>query len=93
MQSHIAGDAVGAFMAVLVNHRHAMAGVGAAHAAGFGRPANAVAGIAIHGAVADDVIDLGLTEHFVHCHSEFISAIRKHRVTHGFARTHDGLHV
>ena len=84
VKCHIAGHTCGALVAFIINHRHAVAGVAHAHAAGLGRPANAVAWLAIHGAVADDVIDLGLPEHFIPSDAEFIAAIRKHRIAHGF---------
>ena len=42
-------------------------------------------------AVADDVVDLGLAEHFVGRHAQLLAAVGKHGVAHGLARAHDGL--
>ena len=72
-------------MPVVVDHRQPVAGVAHAHAAGFGRPQG--------GAVAHDVVDLGLAEHFVDRHAELRLAVVKDCITHRLARAHDGLQL
>ncbi|MDT4840512.1 hypothetical protein FQZ97_743380 [compost metagenome] len=62
-----------------------MTGVALAHAA---RP-----GWVEARAVADDVIDLGLTEHLVHGHAELVAAVRKHRVAHRLACAHEAFQL
>ena len=93
MQSHVASHANFTFLAIVINHRHTVPGIGAAHAARPCRPTHAVSGVTIHGAVADDVIHLGLAKHLIHRHAQFIAAVSKHRVAHSFAGAHDGLHI
>ena len=93
VQGHVAWHTHSALLAFLIDHRHTMPWVGAAHAARPCRPAYAFNSVAIHGAVADDVIDLSLTKHLVHRHTQFLLAIAKNRVAHRFSSTHDGLQV
>ena len=92
VQRHVTGHAARAFLATVVEHRHTVPWVRPAHAAGARWPTRLAfpAGIDIRAAIADDVVDLGLAEHFVHGHAELVAAIGKHSVAHGLASTHDG---
>ena len=85
VQRHVTGHAHLAFLAVLVNHCHAVAGVAHAHAAGFGGPQRI--------AVAHDVVDLGLAKHLVGLDAQLLLTVAKHRVTHRLACAHDGLQL
>ena len=62
-----------------------MAWVGLAHAVGF-------AGV-FDGAIAYDVVDFGLTKHFVDRHTQLLLTVVVNRITHCFTRTHDGLQL
>ena len=93
VQGHIAGNTRGARLALVVNDSHPMARVGLAHAAGLGGPANAAVAAVVHGAIADDVVDFGLTEHFIDHHPQLVTAIGEHSIAHGLASAHDGLQV
>ena len=83
VQRHVAGFAHRAFLAGLIDHRDAVPRIAHAHAAGLGRPDT--------GAVADDVIDLGLAKHFVDGDAQLFLAVGKHRIAHRLAGAHDGL--
>jgi hypothetical protein len=52
-----------------------VSGVSAAHAARLGWPTNTTAGLAVHGAIADDVVHLGLAKHFIDGHTQRLLAI------------------
>mmetsp|Transcript_53761 Transcript_53761/g.126787 ORF Transcript_53761/g.126787 Transcript_53761/m.126787 type:complete len:404 (-) Transcript_53761:79-1290(-) len=80
MHGHLADLTRRAFAALVVDHRHKMARVGAAHAARPRRPQGL--------AVADDVVHLGLAEHLVDRHAQRIAAPGEHRVAHRLARAH-----
>ena len=80
IDSHIAWYAHGAFVAVVVYHRYAVAGVAFAHAARTRWPKPV--------AVANDVIDLSLAKHFIDHHAQRVFAVIKHRITHRFTRAH-----
>ena len=82
---HVARHAVRTHIACVVDHRHAVAGVGLAHAVGFGRIKTV--------AVAHNIVNLGLAKHFVHRHAHFVTAIGKHCVAHGLACAHAGLQL
>ncbi len=82
---HIAGHAHRAFAAFVIDHRHPVAGVGLAHAAGPGWPHCR--------AVAHDVVDLGLAEHLVDRDAELLAAVVKHRVAHRLTGAHDALQL
>ena len=81
VQGDVAGRATPAFVAVVVDDRDAMARIRPPHAAGARRPAN--------GAVADDVVDLGLAEHLVRDHAERVAAPGEHGVADRLAGAHD----
>ena len=82
VQRHVAGLAHRAFAPSLVNHLDHVAWVSHAHAAGFRRPQRV--------AIADDVVDFCLAEHFVRLHAHLLLAVAKHRIAHSLARAHDG---
>ena len=92
MQGHVAGSTAWHFVAFIVQHRHTVPRVRAAHAARLGWPSDVAAALRVHvsGAVADKVVDLGLAEHFVHARAQFVAAPLKYRVAHGFTGTHHG---
>ena len=82
MQGDVARGAARAFAAVVVDHGDAVPGIRPAHAAGARRPAR--------GAVADDVVDLGLAEHLVRHDAEPVAAPGEDGVADRFAGAHDG---
>ena len=102
MQGHIARHAHRALAALLVDHRHPVARIGLAHAAGARRPAHSrtrghrlalpIAG-PLHRAIAHDVVDLGLSEHLVDHHAQLVAAIAIHRIAHRLTGAHDGLQL
>ena len=67
-------------LAVVVDHRNAVARIGPPHAARDRRP--------LFVRVADDVVDLGLTEHLVDGDAERVAAPVEHRVADRLARAH-----
>ena len=91
VQSHVTRYTHRALAALLIDHRHTVPRVGAAHAAGLGGPTHAIRGVTIHGAVAHDVIHLSLAEHLIDRHAELVLAISKYRVAHRLTCAHDGL--
>ncbi len=90
---HVARHVRRALVALVVDHRDAVAGIRPPHAARPRRPADPAFGAAVHAAVADHVVDLGLAEHLVDHHPELVTAVREHGVADRLAGAHDGLQL
>jgi hypothetical protein len=70
------GFASADFMPIIVNHRNPVTGIRASHAAGLCGP--------LLMAIADDVIHLGLSEHFIRRHFQCFFTPVKHGVANRF---------
>ena len=90
VHGHLAHGATGCLGTGFVKHGHTVARVGAAHAAGLGRPGDMPAALRVDigRAIAHHVVDLGLAEHLVDAHTELLAAPMEDGVAHRFARAH-----
>ncbi len=82
---HFARFALRHGVAVVVDHRDAMPGIGPAHRSRLRRP--------LRVRIADDVVHLGLAEHLVDRDAQRFLRPRKHRRPHRLARAHDAAQV